>query len=174
MTGIDAAEVSRQLIDGHALVVADARGKAFERVAEYMFTSLGCTVRTNLTSPLHSEQIDLAVVHVGLLAPLPNFFLVECKYWEKPVDSAAVGYFINICLSRNITLAIIVSRIGITGNAANASAAHSLAYGASARGLHLVVLTEADLSAVSSNEEMTLLLTRAWMQAVATGGVGTP
>ena len=174
MTGIDAAEVLRQLTAGAAIKVADARGKAFEHLAEYMFTELGCQVRANLISPFHSEQIDLAVAHIGDLAPLPNFFLVECKYWEKPIDSAAVGYFINTCQNRSVPLAVIISKIGMTGNSTDATAAHSLAYAASMRGTHLILLTESDLLSVTNNSDLAIKLIRAWMEAVATGGVGSP
>ena len=174
MTGINPAEVSRRLAAGAAMAISDARGKAFEAVAEYMFTELGCQVRANLVSPFHSEQIDLAVAHIGHLAPLPNFFLVECKYWEKPIDSAAVGYFINICQNRNVPLAVIVSKLGMTGNAVDAKNAHSLAYAAAMRGTHLVLLTEANLLSATSNDVLTVMLVRAWMEAVATGGVGSP
>ncbi|MHA0284840.1 restriction endonuclease [Mycobacterium sp. C3-094] len=154
--------------------VADTRGKLFESVAEYVFKEVGCPVRKNLTSPLGAQQIDLAVAHLGALGPVPTFFLVECKYWEVPVDSAAVGYFLNTCKDRRVKLGVIISKHGITGDPQEASAAHSLAFGASSLGVHLVVLKESDLLAVTSDGDFVEMLVMAWMEAAATGGVGRP
>jgi hypothetical protein len=135
---------------------------------------VGCPVRRNLITPLGSQQIDLAVAHLGALRPLPNFFLVECKYWELPVDSAAVGYFLKTCEDRRVALGIIVSRNGITGNAADASAAHSLAFASHCRGTNLAVIEEADLLSLTSDADLINMLVRAWMQAAATGAGGQP
>jgi hypothetical protein len=133
--------------------VADTRGKMFEGVPEYIFKEVGCVVRGNLINPMGAEQIDLAVAHLGVLGPVRYFFFVECKYWESPVDSAAVGYFINTCRSRQVRLGVIISKHGITGDAGEASNAHSLAFAASAQGVNLVVLRESDLLKVKSDGE---------------------
>ena len=154
--------------------VNDKRGKAFEKVAEYIFRTVGCTVRGNLVSPLGSQQIDLAVAHIGVLGPVPNFFFVECKYWEKPVDSAAVGYFLNTCRDRQVKLGVIVSRLGITGVKDEATRAHSLAFASAAHGVNLVVLKESDLLAATDDADFIETFMLAWMQAAATGGVGAP
>jgi hypothetical protein len=161
------------LTDAAAEPVADTRGKAFEAVAAYLFREVGCPVRTNLISPLGSQQIDLAVAHLGALGPLPGFFLVECKYWERAVDSAAVGYFLNTCRDRLVQLGIIISKQGITGDPADATRAHSLAFGASVSGTKLVVIKESDLLAITSDGDFVTMLIEAWMGAAATGGVGT-
>jgi hypothetical protein len=166
--------VQKMLAAAAAEPVADTRGKMFEGVAEYIFKEVGCVVRGNLISPLGAEQIDLAVAHLGVLGPVPYFFFVECKFWESPVDSAAVGYFINTCRSREVRLGIIISKHGITGDASDASHAHSLAYAASAHGVNLVVLKENDLLQAKSDNEFVEMLLTAWMEAAATGGVGRP
>jgi hypothetical protein len=121
-----------------------------------------------------AEQIDLAVAHLGVLGPVPNFFLVECKYWESSVDSAAVGYFLNTCRGRQVRLGVIISKHGITGDAIEASRAHSLAFAASAQGVNLVVLKESDLLQLESDLDFIEMLVMAWMEAAATGGVGSP
>lgn len=171
---LDPNHVRTLLSNAAAEPVADTRGKLFEAVAEYIFRNSGCSVRRNLTSPLGAEQIDLAVAHLGALGPIPTFFLVECKYWEKPVDSAAVGYFLNTCRSRQVRLGVIISRNGITGKADEASRANSLAYAASAHGVNLIVITEQDLIGINSDDEFIELILMAWMEAAATGGVGRP
>jgi len=170
--GIDPNEINRRLTHIDSLADEDARGKAFESLADYLFASLGCPTRRNITSPMHAEQIDLAAVHMGALNPLPTFFLVECKYWDKKVGSAAVGYFLNTCRSRNAKLCIILAKNGLSGISEQATAAHSLAYGASSDGIHLIVLTLDDITNVTNNQDLIDLLIRAWIQALASGGVG--
>lgn len=167
-------EIAKRIADAKATTVADTRGKKFEDLAAYLFEAAGCPVRRNLITPLGSQQIDLAVAHLGALGPVPNFFLVECKYWEKSVDSAAVGYFLKTCEDRRVPLGIIVSRNGITGDPTDATAAHSVAFASHCRGVNLVVLEEADLMTISSDADFINMLVRAWMQAAATGAVGRP
>jgi hypothetical protein len=165
-------ELARRIAEVDAQPDTDSRGKAFEEVAEFLFTCIGCPNERNLVSPMHSEQVDLAACHMGALDPLPNFFLVECKYWDKPLTSAAVGYFINTCASRQVSLGIIMSKEGLTGNGDDATYAHSMAYGASPRGVHIIVITLADLKGLTSNQDLVALVRRAWIRAVATGGIG--
>jgi hypothetical protein len=69
---------------------------------------------------------------------------------------------------------VIISRNGMTGDAHDSTAAHSLAYAASIRGTHLILITEADIRSARSNVDLVQMLIRAWLGAVATGGVGTP
>jgi hypothetical protein len=73
-----------------------------------------------------------------------------------------------------VKLGVIISKHGITGDLQEASAAHSLAFGASLLGVHLVVLKESDLLAVTSDGDFVEMLVMAWMEAAATGGVGRP
>lgn len=111
-------------------------------------------------------------VHVGALSPLPNFFIIECKYWEDKVDSKAVGYFANTCRSRKTELAIIFAKNGLTGDKKEQTAAHSVAFGAAIDGVHLIVVTEADIAGFTSNEDFANMLIDAWMMAAAGAGVG--
>lgn len=69
-------------------------------------------------------------------------------------------------------LGVVVSPHGITGKKDAARAAHSLAYGASAASLHLLVLTTADLLALADDKALIKLLRELYLQALASGGVG--
>lgn len=167
-------EIAGRLQEIETTSVADTRGKKFENLASYLFEEIECPVERNLISPLESQQIDLAVAHLGALGPVPNFFLVECKHWEKPVDSAAVGYFLKTCEDRRASLGIIFSKSGITGDPADGTAANSLSFASHFRGTSLVVLDKNDLLKIDSNSDFILMLVRAWMRAAATGAVGRP
>lgn len=164
--------ISAFIADAEAAPTADAKGKRFEDLAAYLFEQIRCPIRRNLVTPLGSQQVDLAVAHLGALGPVPNFFLVECKFWEKPVDSAAVGYFLKTCEDRRVALGVIISREGITGDPGDATAAHSLAFASHCRGTNLIVLREGDLLGLRSDSDFIDMLVRAWMGAAATGGVG--
>lgn len=169
---ITSAEIATRLAHIKAQTTADAKGKAFEALADYLFTCLGCRTRRNITSPLHSEQLDLVGVHVGALNPLPNFFIIECKYWDEKVDSKAVGYFANTCRSRKTKLAIIFAKNGLTGSKKDQTAAHSVAFGAANDGVHLIVVTEADIAGFTCDDDFANMLIDAWMMAAAGAGVG--
>ncbi|UVT25006.1 restriction endonuclease [Rhodococcus pyridinivorans] len=154
--------------------MADTRGKKFEDLVAYLLESIGCIVRRNLVTPLGSQQIDLAVAHVGVLGPIPTFFLVECKFWEKPADSAAVGYFLKTCEDRRAGLGVVFSRNGITGDPDECTRAYSLAFASHCRGTNLLVIDEKDLQSVEREDDLVRMLLHAWMQAAATGSVGRP
>lgn len=171
-TGISSKEIAKQLGHIKAQTDTDAKGKAFEALVEYLFACLGCRTKRDISSPLHTEQLDLVGVHLGALNPLPTFFIVECKYWDKKVDSKAVGYFINTCTTRQTKLAIIFARNGLTGGKKGQTAAHSLAFGAALKGVHLIVVTEADIAGFTSNQDFANMLIDAWMMAAAGAGVG--
>lgn len=167
-------EIAARIKDAESTPIAVTRGKKFEDLAAFLFEGVQCPVRRNLVTPLGAQQIDLAVAHLGALGPVPSMFLVECKFWEKPVNSAAVGYFLKTCEDRRISLGIIISRHGITSDQADTTAAYSLAYASHCRGTNLVVIQESDLLTVNSDADFIDLLVRAWMEAAATGAVGRP
>jgi hypothetical protein len=169
---ISKAEIAKQLAHIDGQTTDDAKGKAFEALVDYLFTCLGCRTKRNITSPLHGEQLDLVGVHLGALNPLPTFFIIECKYWENKVDSKAVGYFINTCRSRKAKLAIIFAKKGLSGSKAKHTAAHSVAFGASPEGIHLVLVTLNDIQSLGSNEDFANLMIDAWILAAAGAGVG--
>lgn len=169
---ISAAGVAGHLAYIDSLKTNDARGKAFEDLVDQLFNCLGCRTKHNITSPLHSEQLDLVGVHLGALGPMPTFFIIECKYWEEKVGSKEVGYFLNTCRSRKAKLAIVFARNGLSGNKKAQTAAHSVAFGASSDAVHMVLVTRSDIEALTSNADFAELLIDAWMLAAAGAGVG--
>jgi hypothetical protein len=132
----------------------------------------GSLVVRNKRNFFGAEQIDLAVSHSGGFPGLPDKFLVECKNYGDPVDSKGIGYFLFICLSRSVELAIVASAHGLTGNADDMTYAHSLALAASALGCRLVILTTADLRSLGTVDDLRELLRERYLGAWATGGIG--
>lgn len=151
----------------------DARGKLYEALLKYVFESvIGTRVVANETSFFKAEQVDLAVANGGGFPELPQRFLVECKNYEVHVDSKAVGYFLFICLTRKVDLAVVVAANGLTGHADELSHAHSLAQGASALGCKLIVTTDADLLGLTCSDDLVALLSERYLKAWANGGIG--
>jgi len=157
---------------------SQAKGKCYEDLVCYLFQSVpGCIVERDITSIFDTEQIDLAVGnlhHSDGLGLLPAVFLVECKNWEQPVDSQAVGYFFNILANRSIELGIIVAAQGVTGDLITGRHAHALGIGAAGRGIKMIVITTDDLRNVSCVADFVRLLHSRYLRAVATGQLGAP
>lgn len=169
----DPQEVKRLLEESDQAPTATARGEKYEELLAYVFDSIpDSLVVRNKRNFFGAEQIDLAVSHGGGFPGLPDKFLVECKNYGDPVDSKAVGYFLFICLSRSVELAIVAAAEGLTGNADDMTYAHSLALAASALGCRLVVLTTADLLSLATIDDLRELLRRRYLGAWATGGIG--
>lgn len=166
---LDAAEAATSVSD---------QGKLYEDACEYLFRTIpGCIVERNITGIFQTQQIDLAVGCTGEpggLGLFPRIFLVECKDWDKPVDSTAVGYFMSILQGRAIHLGILVAANGITGSSTDMRNAHALGLQHSSIGLNILVITTAELRALISTADLIELLHRRFLRAAASGGIGVP
>jgi hypothetical protein len=175
---IDQDAVRARLAAADNAPSTDAKGKAYEELAEYLFAAIpGCIVERNITNVFHTEQIDLAVGNAAIPNGLPlleSVLLVECKDWSRPVDSSTVGYFLNICAGRNVRFGVLVAANGITGDPSEISNAHALGMNAASRGVTVIVITSADIASLASTEQFVELLNRRYLRAVATGGIGFP
>ena len=173
MTDLDPDVIRRMLDEADAGANADERGKKYEELLVYVFESVqGALVVANTRNYFGAEQVDLAVSHGGEFVGLPDKFLVECKNYGHPVDSKAVGYFLFICVSRSAELAIVAAADGLTGEPGDMTYAHSLAMSASAMGCRLIVITKADLLALSSTADLIEMLRRRYLHAWANAGIG--
>jgi hypothetical protein len=94
------AVVRQYLAGAQQAATSDAKGKLYEELVKYLFEAVaGCIAERNLTNIFRTEQIDVAVGNarlVGGLWLLPHVILVECKDWDKPVDSGTVGYLLPV------------------------------------------------------------------------------
>lgn len=152
---------------------SDERGKRYEALLHYVFESVpGTLVVPNQRSYFGAEQVDLAVGNHGGFDGLPKHFLVECKNYAHPLDSKSVGYFLFICMTRKVDLAIIVAANGLSGNAEDTTYAHSLAQSAAGFGCRLVVISNDDLLALSSSDDLVNMVELRYLEAIANGGIG--
>ncbi len=176
MTSLDSTEIQRILRLAAEATNTDAQGKAYEDLAQYLFELIpGCLVERNGISHFGTEQVDLGVCngkHQNGLHALPHVILIECKDWSRPVDSATLGYFINILANRSVEAGILIAANGVTGEVREQSHAHALGIGAIARGMKVLVITTEEISRLTCIEEWVDLLLRRFLLAHMRGGLG--
>jgi Restriction endonuclease len=175
---LDPAEVTRLLDEALAAENTDAKGKAFERLAVYLFEAVpGTIVVPDVRNPLQTEQVDVAVGNLKFdngLQLLPHAILVECKLTDENVESRSVGYFLGILDNRRVELGVLMTLKGITGDRADLTNAHALGVAANVKGTRLVVITRDDILGLQSAADFVELLHRRYLLALASGGVGVP
>jgi hypothetical protein len=175
---LEPAVIRRYLADADAAATPDAKGKLYEELVRYLFEVVpGCIAEHNLTNVFRTEQIDVAVGNARLgdgLWLLPHVILVECKHWDKPVDSSTVGYFMNILAGRGIELGVLVAASGITGDRDDLTNAHALGLHGSPRAVKIVVITTDDMVGLQSVGDFVELLHRRYLRSFATGAIGVP
>lgn len=162
----------------HRGCAADAQGKAYEVLAVHLFEAIpGCFAERDIISFFGAEQIDIAVGNPRLpegLPLLPTVLLVECKDWARPVDSKTVGYFINILANRSAERGILIAANGITADPEELSRAHALGISAVARGIKVLIVTTTEIQGLTCTADLTELLNRRYLRAIASGGLRVP
>lgn len=151
-----------------------ARGDALEELFCYLLEALpGVRTRRNSIDFFKSAEIDIAVVNRKVaewLSTFPNLFLIECKNWDKPVDSATVAAFKSKLDSRSIELGIIVATNGITGDEADRKSAYHIVDMAQAANRRILVITLEQLKTIRTTGDFELLLVDRLLTLAATGG----
>jgi hypothetical protein len=175
---LEPAVIRQYLIDAAAAPTSDTKGKFYEELVRYLFEAVpGCIAERNLTNVFRTEQIDVAVGNAqpgnGLWL-LPHVLLVECKNWDKAVDSSTVGYFMNILAGRGVELGVLVAANGITGDREDLTNAHALGLHGSPRAIKVVIITTEDIANLTSVDDFIELLHRRYLRSFATGAIGVP
>ena len=173
MSQFEVSTVHSMLDAADAMSGADAKGKKYEELLQYLFECVpGTVVVRNQRSYFGAEQVDLGVSHSGAFPGVPGEFLVECKNYDHVVDSKAVGYFLFICISRKSRLAVVAAASGLSGDPEETSFAHSLAQAAMALDCRLVLITTADIRSLTSVDDLVDLISKRYLHAFVNGGVG--
>ncbi|MFD4955254.1 restriction endonuclease [Streptomyces sp. NPDC058451] len=175
MTAYSAARIQQLLARGaDKSLTTKARGDALEELFCYLLEELpGVRTRRNSIDYFKSAEIDIAVVNRRVaewLCAFPHLFLVECKNWDKPVDSATIATFKNKLDTRSIELGIIVAANGITGDEADRKSAYHIVDVAQAANRRILVITLEQLERIRTTEEFELLLVDRLLTLAATGG----
>lgn len=152
------------------------QGKALEDLLCYIFErvpGITLTIRDE-RNVFDTEEIDLAFwndrIEGGLPhASFPDILLVECKNWSSAVGSEEVSWFVSKLRSRGLLFGILVAANGVTGNQQARTAARSVIAQALLEGRRIVLLTEADLTALRDTAELVLLLKKKLCELVVSG-----
>jgi Restriction endonuclease len=157
-------KIARRLLEGDNAVVAEEIGAALEDVVSWTLCSLpGVRIlHRDFVNRANSTEIDLFLFNNPRLSPiefLPQFLIVECKNWRAPVNSATIRDFITKVRSARQEVGILVAANGITGDAADQTAANDdirLAFDQD--GTKILVLTRVEIEQLRSLREIVLLL----------------
>lgn len=174
--------ISSDSIKAHLAAVAEGadtyeQGRAHEDLAVHLFDSVpGCRAERTSLNVFKSEEVDVVVWNDRVRTGLPglaNVILVGCKGWSRPLNSQAVGDFVNKLANRSVELGILIVTNAIAGREGNRYTV-AAGIGPIARGRKLIVITKDDLMGLSSTADFVELVNRRYLRAVAAGTIGLP
>jgi hypothetical protein len=163
MAAISPATVEEYVRQGATGATTADQGRALEHLICYLFTQVpGISVtRRNKMNVFHTEEIDVALWND---APadgfffLPNLILVECKNWSNSVGSSEVNWFDTKLRNRGLSFGVLVATNGITGDANDLTAAHSIVAAALREGRRLVVIRSHELLELTDSPQLVRLV----------------
>jgi hypothetical protein len=154
----------------------DAKGKACEDLAGYLFESIpGISIsHRNALNVFESEEIDVAFwneQHPKGLKSLDATLLIECKNWSTTVGSPEVTSFITKLRNRSLDFGILIAAKGITGNPADGDRAHHQVSLALSQKIRLIVITRKEIENLKSAAELVVLIKTKVCQLIVSGTV---
>lgn len=176
MSRISARQIQALLEKGLNAPTRTEQGQALEELICYLFNRVPGIeiVKRNILNIFATEEIDVAFWNARLqngLYFLPHILLVECKNWSVPVASQEVAYFAQRLQNRGRDHGILIAANGISGSAREINRAHYEIAMALSRGLHILVLTRAELMALRSTEQLICLLKEKLCELAVSGTV---
>ena len=163
MARISQQRINQFLAIGDNAATTAEKGRAFEDLICYLFSKIpGISVtRRNILNQFGSEEIDVAFwnrPNPNGLYFLQNIILVECKNWSQPLGSAEVSWFDAKLRRRAQPFGILIAANGITGNAADKTAAHDVISAALAEGRQFVVITRQEIENLTLSIQLVELI----------------
>ncbi len=156
--------IANRLAEGDAATVTEEIGAALEDVIGWTLCSLpGVRVlKRDFVDRAGSMELDLFLFNNPRVSPiefLPEFLLIECKNWSARVNSATVRDFIGKLQAIHQKVGILVAANGITGDAADQTAANdTIRQAFDAFDIKVLVLTRADIEMFRTKDDIVLLL----------------
>jgi hypothetical protein len=165
MPAIDQVAVQAFVDTGINATTAVGRGRALEDLICYLFSLVpGIAVtHRDVMNQFHTEELDVSLFNDGLPEGfffLPNVILVEAKNWSSRVSSVEVSWFMRKIKDRGLDFGILVTTLGITGDAAELRAAHHIVSLELAEKRRLIVITISEIQALLDTDALILLLKR--------------
>lgn len=160
MAGFPYRKIAKRLAEGDVAPTTEAKGAALEDVVSWSFCSLpGLRVlKHDFTDRAGSSEIDLLLMNDRRFTPVPflsDFVLVECKNWAARANSATVRDFIGKLQTCHLQVGILVAANGITGDAADQTAANDLIRQIfDSQTIKIIVIKRSELEAFRSQEQI--------------------
>jgi len=157
-------QIALRLVQGDAAATTEEKGAALEDVVHQSFCKLRGVglLRRDQTNNAGSSEIDILLYnqrHPLGLPFLPDYLIFECKNWATPVDSATVDGFVAKVRSCRLELGILVAANGVTGDAAQRTAANDIIRRAFDRdNIKLLVITRTDIEALRCIDDVIALM----------------
>jgi restriction endonuclease len=163
MAAITRATVDAYITAGMTSATTALQGRALEDLICYVFMQIsGISItRRNEMNAFQTEEIDVALWNDGDRDGfffLPNIILIECKNWSRRVGSAEVSWFDSKLRNRGLNFGILVATRGVTGDAADLTAAHSIVAAALREGRRLVVISIDELQTLTDASKLVHLV----------------
>jgi Restriction endonuclease len=174
MPAYEKAVIQGHLVAADGAATNDAKGKALEDLACYLFGQIpGVSItERNPLNAFATEEIDVALWNEQDPAGLKSFnavILVECKFWSKPVGSEQVGWFLKKIENRGLDFGILLAMRGVTGDAQDRGQAHYEVAMVLPKKIRLIVITRAEIEALSTTEELVTQIRRKACQLAVAG-----
>jgi hypothetical protein len=163
MPAIEHARLQAFIDAGQNAPTTAEQGQALEEMICYLFglvPGVSITHRDELNA-FNTEEIDVALWNEGDPSGfhfLPNVILIECKNWSNAVTSIEVNWFDTKLCNRGLDFGILVAPHGITGDANDLTAAHSIVATALKERRRFLVLTTGELLALDDTDALGLLV----------------
>lgn len=176
MARVSRIRIRDYLARGDGATTTKEKGDALEDLVVYLFEQIpGMTALfRNRRNPFGAEEIDIAFWNDKApdgLYFLPDTVLVECKNWSHPVDYDTLVGFDAKLRSRAQSIGILIAANGITGNPTFSTDAYSVVTNALAQQRRLIVMTRAEIEAVTDTVDIVLLFKTKLCQLAASGAI---
>jgi hypothetical protein len=163
MNAYDPGQLKALLAASQLAVGAHARGAALEDLVEHVFAAVPSLAlyRRDVRDQDGAQEIDLVFSHLQHLSSLPISdvtIIVECKNESRKSTSEQITRFGTKLRTRNAKVGIFVTAAGLSGKSKPAAAAHAAIRDELSAGASIVVVTAAELAALSGPDDLAVLL----------------
>lgn len=176
MPNIDQVTVQRYVNIGANAATSVERGRALEDLICYLFSLVPGIVVThrNVMNQFDTEEVDVALFNDCVqngFSFLPNVILIEAKNWSSRVSSIEVSWFMQKIKHRGLDFGILVTILGITGDAAELTNAHHIVSLELAERRRLIVITTNEIQALPDTDSLIILLKKKLCDLHLTGTI---
>jgi hypothetical protein len=131
--------------------VKKEQGDYLERLSSYLFFTIGKFIVSSKIKTLHAEhdlRVRNLIVDDPILELLGRYILVECKNWNKKIDSSKVKKFITNVRFARCDTGILITKNEVTGRKSKDSAWYVIRSEYHKDGIIILVITLKDINKI--------------------------